>query len=82
VAFRVEISAQAERDAETILDWLLTQHTGQAGIDWFLGLGLCFHSRDHKHAQLRIADAATGSIRDVLEETAETQYESGQGRVS
>src|SRR5437773_2238723 len=39
-------------------------------------------SRDHKHAQLRIADAATGNIRDVLEETAATQFESGQGRVN
>src|SRR5256886_5929162 len=39
-------------------------------------------SRDHKHEQLRIADAATGEIRDVLEETAATQFESGQGRVN
>ncbi|HEX3144238.1 MAG TPA: prolyl oligopeptidase family serine peptidase, partial [Pyrinomonadaceae bacterium] len=39
-------------------------------------------SRDHKRAQLRIADAATGAIRDVLEETVTTQYESGQGRVN
>jgi dipeptidyl-peptidase-4 len=33
-------------------------------------------SRDHKRAQLRIADAATGAVRDVLEETAATFYES------
>src|SRR5438105_8042885 len=39
-------------------------------------------SRDHKHEQLRIADAATGEIRDVLEETAATQFESGLGRVN
>ena len=38
MAFRVEISAQAERDAEAILEWLLSQHTGQTGIDWFLAL--------------------------------------------
>lgn len=38
MAFRVEISAQAERDAEAIPEWLLTEHTGQSGIDWFLGL--------------------------------------------
>ena len=44
MAFRVEISAQAERDAEAILDWLLTQHPGQAGIDWFLGLDDAFAS--------------------------------------
>ena len=39
-------------------------------------------SRDHRHEVLRIADAATGAIRDVLEETAKTQFESGNGRVN
>jgi dipeptidyl-peptidase-4 len=34
-------------------------------------------SRDHKQAKLRIADATTGAIRDVMEETVPTQYESG-----
>jgi len=44
MTFRVEISAQAERDAESILEWLLTEHTGQAGIDWFLSLDDAFAS--------------------------------------
>jgi plasmid stabilization system protein ParE len=44
MAFRVEISAQAERDAEAILEWLLSQHTGQTGIDWFLALDDAFGS--------------------------------------
>jgi dipeptidyl aminopeptidase/acylaminoacyl peptidase len=39
-------------------------------------------SRDHKHETLRVADAATGAVRDVLEETVATQFESGQGRVN
>jgi dipeptidyl-peptidase-4 len=34
-------------------------------------------SRDHKQAILRIADVATGNVRDVLEERVATQYESG-----
>jgi dipeptidyl aminopeptidase/acylaminoacyl peptidase len=34
-------------------------------------------SRDHKRATLRVADASTGEVRDVLEETEETFYESG-----
>jgi dipeptidyl-peptidase-4 len=34
-------------------------------------------SRDHKRATLRVADPATGDVRDVLEETVETFYESG-----
>lgn len=39
-------------------------------------------SRDHKEAKLRIADAATGEVRDVLEEKVATQYESGQGAIN
>ena len=34
-------------------------------------------SRDHKRAMLRWADAAPGEVRDVLEETVETFFESG-----
>ena len=39
-------------------------------------------SRDHKEAKLRIADAATGIVKEVLEEKVTTQYESGQGSVN
>lgn len=35
-------------------------------------------SRDHKVEKLRIADAQTGEVREVLEESVPTQYESGQ----
>jgi dipeptidyl aminopeptidase/acylaminoacyl peptidase len=39
-------------------------------------------SRDHKRADLRVADAATGAIRDVLSETSATQFESGTQTVN
>ncbi len=39
-------------------------------------------SRDHKEEKLRIADAATGEVREVFQETVATQYESGQGSVN
>src|SRR5579872_1034138 len=39
-------------------------------------------SRDHKREQLRVADAASGRVRQVLEETTPTFYESGNGRVN
>jgi dipeptidyl-peptidase-4 len=38
--------------------------------------------RDHKKATLKIADAVTGDVRTVMEETVATQYESGQGAVN
>ncbi|MCD9187117.1 MAG: S9 family peptidase [Pyrinomonadaceae bacterium] len=39
-------------------------------------------ARDHKWAQLRVADAATGDVKDIFKETVATQYESGQGAVN
>jgi dipeptidyl-peptidase-4 len=39
-------------------------------------------SRDHKQAVLRVADAATGEVRDLHEEKVATQFESGRGAVN
>src|SRR6185295_13010371 len=39
-------------------------------------------ARDHRREQLRVADASTGRIREVLEEKAETFFESGNGAVN
>jgi dipeptidyl-peptidase-4 len=39
-------------------------------------------SRDHKQAWLRVADASTGEIREVMSETTPKFYESGNGRVN
>ncbi len=36
--FRVETSAEAERDAGAILEWLLAQGAGETGLRWFLAL--------------------------------------------
>jgi len=38
-------------------------------------------SRDHKQEKFRIADAATGAVREVFEETVATQYESGRSAI-
>ena len=39
-------------------------------------------SRDHKIAQLRIANAKTGEVKDIFKEEVATQYESGQGEIN
>lgn len=39
-------------------------------------------TRDHKQANLRVADAETGAVREIYEERVRTQYESGQGGVN
>lgn len=39
-------------------------------------------SRDHKIEKVRIADAATGDVKEVFTEKVATQYESGQGAIN
>ncbi|MBW4889241.1 S9 family peptidase [Mucilaginibacter sp. HMF5004] len=39
-------------------------------------------SRDHKQEKVRIADAATGAVREVFDETVPTQFESGWGSIN
>ncbi len=39
-------------------------------------------SRDHKQAWFRVADAKTGEVRTVFDETVPTYYESGDGKVN
>ena len=56
-----------------------------ADVEWYPdGSHVAFvsTSRDHKSEALRVADAATGAIRNVLEETVATQFESGNGIVN
>lgn len=56
-----------------------------ADVEWSSDskqLAFVSSSRDHKEAKLRIADAATGTVRDVLEEKVATFFESGNGRVN
>lgn len=54
-------------------------------IDWKAdGSELAFlsTSRDHKNSKFRIADATTGTVREVFEETVKTQFESGRGAIN
>lgn len=54
-------------------------------VDWnddATQLAFVSTSRDHKIEKFRIADAATGAVREVFEETVPTQYESGWGSIN
>jgi dipeptidyl-peptidase-4 len=39
-------------------------------------------SRDHKQEHVRMADCATGNVKDIFEEVVPTQYESGRGSIN
>jgi dipeptidyl aminopeptidase/acylaminoacyl peptidase len=58
---------------------------GYSDIEWSSDatqIAFVSSSRDHKEAKLRVADAATGAVRDVMEETVDTFFESGNGMVN
>ena len=81
----IRLKLPADQHRSTLCDDLQCRPGEWADVEWSPDasqLAFVSTSRDHKRAQLRIADAATGAIRDVLEETAATQFESGQGRVN
>jgi dipeptidyl-peptidase-4 len=78
---RLQMPADAHRS--TLCDHVVCRSgEGWADVQWYPdGSHVAFvsTSRDHKHEVLRVADAATGSVRDVLREDVATQYESGNG---
>ncbi len=79
----IRLKLPPDQHRSTLCDDLQCRGGEWADVEWTQDaaqLAFVSTSRDHKHEQLRIADTATGVIRDVLEETAATQYESGQGR--
>jgi Tol biopolymer transport system component/dienelactone hydrolase len=81
----IRLKLEPDQHRSTLCDDVQCRGGEWADVEWSPDakqLAFVSTSRDHKRAQLRIADAATGEIRDVLEETAATQYESGQGRVN
>lgn len=76
----VRLQMPADEHRSTVCDHITCQGGEFADVQWFPdGSQLAFvsSSRDHKVATLRVADAATGTVRDVLREEVATQFESG-----
>ncbi len=72
----IRLKMPPDQHRSTLCDDVQCRGGEWADVEWTpdaTQLAFVSTSRDHKHAQLRIADAATGEIRDVLEETAATQ---------
>ena len=80
---RFQMAPDAHRS--TLCDHVICRGTEWADVEWYPdGSHIAFvsTSRDHKHEAFRVADAATGSVRDVFREDVATQYESGNGTVN
>lgn len=65
-------------------DLACTEGHGWDDVQWShdsARLAFVSTSRDHKHEALRIADAATGAVRDLFTEDSPTYFESGVTKV-
>ena len=81
----VRLQMPPDQHRSTLCDDIECRGSELEDVDWSAdGAHLAFvsTSRDHKHETLHVADAATGSVRDIYDETAATQFESGQGRAN
>jgi dipeptidyl aminopeptidase/acylaminoacyl peptidase len=79
----VRLKMPPDEHRSTFTDDIKTRGGILADAEWSPdGSELAFisSSRDHKQAVLRLGDPETGEIRDVLEETVDTYFESGDGR--
>jgi dipeptidyl aminopeptidase/acylaminoacyl peptidase len=80
---RFQMPPDAHRS--TLCDHVICRGTEWADVEWYPdGSHVAFvsTSRDHKHEVFRVADAATGAVRDVFREDVATQFESGNGVVN
>ena len=81
----VRLKLPPDQHRSTLCDNVACRGGEWADVQWDKdGAKLAFvsTSRDHKQEVLRIADATTGAVRDVLEEKVPTFFESGNGRVN
>lgn len=80
---RLKLSPDPHRG--TILDDISRDGNVLGDVEWnkdATQLAFVSTSRDHKQEKFYIADASTGSVREVFTETALTQFESGPGSAS
>ncbi len=81
----VRLKMDPDQHRGTLCDNLACRGGDWADVQWApdsSSLAFASTSRDHKVTTLRVADAATGNVRDVLEEKVATFFESGNGRVN
>jgi dipeptidyl-peptidase-4 len=81
----IRLQMPPDQHRSTLCDHVVCRGSTWEDVEWSpdsTKLAFVSTSRDHKQETLRIADAATGAVRDVFEERVGTQYESGQGSVN
>jgi len=81
----VRLKMPPDQHRSTLCDDVACRGTGWADVEWSpddAHLAFVSTSRDHKQEWLRVADTATGEVREVMSETAPKFFESGNGKVN
>jgi len=58
MAFRVKTTLSYEQEASEILDWLMAEHAGEAGLRWFLKLDEAITSLTEQPKRCKLAPEA------------------------
>jgi dipeptidyl-peptidase-4 len=81
----VRLKMPPDQHRSTLCDDIACEGTTWDDVSWSPDtrhLAFVSTSRDHKQEWLRVADTATGQVREVMTETAPKFYESGNGKVN
>ena len=81
----IRLKMPPDQHRSTICDDVACDGTNFSDVEWSSdGSHLAFvsTSRDHKQEWLRVADATTGEVRELMNETAPKFFESGNGKVN
>ncbi|MGH7617629.1 MAG: DPP IV N-terminal domain-containing protein, partial [Gemmatimonadaceae bacterium] len=81
----IRLQMPPDEHRSTLCDDVACDRPEFTDVEWYPdGSHLAFvsTSRDHKHEVFRVADAATGAVRDVFREDVATQFESGSENVN
>ncbi|MFC1556783.1 DPP IV N-terminal domain-containing protein [candidate division KSB1 bacterium] len=81
----VRLQMPPDPHRSTISDHVAGRNGSWLDVEWSADsaqLAFVSSSRDHKQARLFVADPETGKVQEVMEETVDTFFESGNGRVN
>jgi len=81
----VRFKMPPDQHRSTLCDDVACRGSGWVDVEWSPDdshIAFVSTSRDHKQEWLRIADTASGEVREVMSETAPKFYESGNGKVN
>lgn len=81
----IRLKMPPDQHRSSLCDDVVCRGTTWADVEWSgdsTHLAFVSTSRDHRQEWLRVADARTGKVREVMSETAPKFFESGNGRVN